>query len=68
MLKIDKLRQQRTRFEQAISDLRDCLKDFERPINLMMAGNKRTLEEMSIAECIQTANLLIEMHEVIESE
>jgi len=66
MKKIEQLRAQRWRFEQEISNLRACLLNFERPINLMLVKEGRTLSDLSIQECIQTTNLLLEMYEEVE--
>lgn len=67
MNKIEQLKAQRQRFEQEIANLRSCLQSFERPINILLAKEKKVLADMSIQECIQIANLLIEMYEESES-
>lgn len=65
MNKIEQLAEQRQHFEQAIANLRACLMNFERPINILLA-DKKTLSDMSIQECIQITNLLLEMYKDAE--
>lgn len=68
MKKIKQLAEQRQRFEQEIANLRACLQNFERPINILLAKEGQDLADMSIQDCIQVTNLLIEMYEDVESE
>jgi hypothetical protein len=68
MRKIEQLRAQRLRFEQEISNLRACLQNFERPINILLVKEGRTLSDLSMQECIQITNLLLEMYEEVEAD
>lgn len=68
MRKIEQLAEQRLRFEQEIANLRTCLKNFERPINILLAKEGQDLADMSLKDLMQVTNLLIEMYEDVESE
>lgn len=65
MNSIEKLKIQRARFEEEVSNLREALKPFEKPINVLLAPGKKFLPDLSLQEIAQVTNLLIAMHEEI---